>query len=181
MLDIVELKKYFRKNGTIFAYDGFLSHNLLTNIIQALDEKLSTWKVLNNSAQDVFTILIELTQNMLNYYSMQKPISGNVLDCQGILAIGIDFEKNRVYVDGGNLIHPEDADKISERIDKVAHLVKEDLKSKYRQLRKSGRDKTSKGAGLGFLEIQRKASEPIEYQFDELENEGILFSLRVYL
>jgi hypothetical protein len=31
------------------------------------------------------------------------------------------------------------------------------------------------------LEIQRKASEPIEYQFDELENEGLLFSLRVYL
>jgi len=181
MLDIVELKKYFRKNGTIFAYEGFISHTLLTNIIQALDEKMSNWKVLNHSAQDVFTILIELTQNMLNYYAMQKTDARTVLHCHGILSMGIDIEKNRVYVSGGNLIHPEDADKITERIDSIANLSKKELKSRYRELRKSGRDKTAKGAGLGFLEIQRKASEPIQYQFDEIEKEGLLFSLQVFL
>lgn len=181
MLDIVKLKKYFKENGTIFAYDGFLSHTLLTNIIQALDEKLSTWKVLNHSVQDVFTILIELTQNMLNYYQMQNTDRKKILECQGMLTMGIDFEKNRVYVGGGNLIHPEDADKIRERIDSIANLSSEELKSRYRELRKSGRNKTAKGAGLGFMEIQRKASEPIKYHFNELENEGLLFSLQIYL
>jgi len=181
MLNLADLQKQFNDNGVIFTYNGYLSHEILTNIIQALEERIGTLNVFNQSAQTIFTIFIEMTQNMINYFAGRRDDGDKECLCEGIIVLGFDKEKEKIYLKSGNLVQPEDVAKITERIDSVTGLDKDELRARFRDLRKTGKNRSARGAGLGFLEIQRKASEPINYSFIKMENSTLLFSLDVYL
>ena len=181
MLNLADLQNQFNQNGVVFTYNGHLSHSILTNIVEALEAKIGDLNVANQSAQTVFTVLIEMTQNIINYFAERNETAEKQVDCEGIIVIGFDDQKDMIFLKSGNLVRPEDAERISKRIDAVANLDKETLRAKFRELRKSGKNKSYRGASLGFLEIQRKASEPITYSFVNVENDGLLFELDVYL
>ena len=181
MLNLVDLRKQFQENGVLFIYNGYLTHDILTNIIQALEQKIGTIKIFNYSAQNVFTVLIEIIQNILNYHAVLPNESSKGISCEGIVVVGFDQKKGRIFINSGNVVTEEDGQKIRDRIDAIANLNKDELKSRYRDLRKTGKNRSARGAGLGFMEIQRKASEPIQYSFDATEGNHLLFTLNVYL
>jgi uncharacterized protein DUF6272 len=181
MLNIANLKNQFNSNGVILAYNGHLSHGILTNIIEALEKKFGSMKMLNVPAQTIFTVLIEITQNIINYYAERNGKDEKLVESEGIIVLGFDKQKGKIFINSGNFVQVEDVPRISKRIDSVANLDKDTLRARFRELRKSGKNRSARGAGLGFLEIQRKASEPIKYSIEEMENGDLLFSMGVYL
>ncbi|MCP4751891.1 MAG: hypothetical protein GY866_13430 [Proteobacteria bacterium] len=181
MLDLQKLKKQFNETGVVLAYSGFLSHNILTNIVQAVENNMLDTRFYDRPAQDVFTVLIEMIQNIINYHADKQEQSTEQTMCEGIIVLGFDSEKNKLFLKSGNTIQSNEIQRIAERIDSINRLPKEDLRSKYRELRKTRKQKSSRGAGLGFLEIQRRASEPIRYSFSEPDDDTLLYVLEVYI
>ncbi len=181
MLELQVLKKQFIEDGVILAYNGYLSHDILTNIVQALENKIGDLIFKDRPVQDIFTVLIEMIQNIINYYAVKQEQSEEDVDCEGILVLGIDPIKNKPFLKCGNTIQEDESPRIADRIDSISHLNKDDLRLKYRELRKSKRQKSSRGAGLGFMEIQRRASEPIQYSFTEIVEGKRLFVMEVYM
>lgn len=181
MLDLQSLKKLFNDGGVIFTYNGVISHDILTNIVQALENKFEGLKFYERSAQDVFTVLIEMIQNIINYCAEKEEPGQGEGACEGIIILGIDPANDKLYLKSGNMIEADKKDRIAKRIESIKNLSKEDLRAKYRELRKTRKQKSARGAGLGFLEIQRRASEPINYSFSDINNGGLLFVLDVYL
>jgi hypothetical protein len=60
-------------------------------------------------------------------------------------------------------------------------MSKEDLKYSYKEQRGKGPEEGSKGAGLGFLEMAKKASQPIEFDFKDVDDHMTFFSLKTVI
>ena len=88
--------------------------------------------------------------------------------------------EERFFVCSGNLVQNEDVNSLKERIDYVNSLTKEQLKKLYKEtLRRT--DSHSDSAGLGIIDMARKAALPLEYMFIARDERYSFFTLKVSL
>ena len=57
-------------------------------------------------------------------------------------------------------------------------MNRDELKAAYKEQLRNGPDSHSKGAGIGFIEIARRASKPIEFDFMDVDGEFAFFALK---
>ncbi len=55
-------------------------------------------------------------------------------------------------------------------------MSKDELKALYKEQLRAEPEEGSKGAGLGFMEIARRASKPIEFDFADVRQRPTRFS-----
>jgi len=130
-------------------------------------------------AHNLLTIFIELSQNMMNY---SKQMASNHLEfnSKGLIVVGFDKDNNDYYIYSRNRLLNQDKEKITPRIEQVLPLDKDALKKLYRTLRKSGKDKHERGAGIGFIEIARRC-DGMEYHFNQIDETSHYFAFKVTL
>ncbi len=80
----------------------------------------------------------------------------------------IGREGNDYVVCAGNLIERGDVERLHARLSRIREMSKEELKALYKEQLRADPEEGSKGAGLGFMEIARRASKPIEFDFTDL-------------
>ena len=73
------------------------------------------------------------------------------------------------------------APRLRQRLAEIAALSPDELKALYRQKLKEDPDVDSKGATLGLIEIARRASAPIEYDFFEIDTQTTFYGLKVFI
>lgn len=127
--------------------------------------------------EKIFAILTEQMQNIMSY---AKDSSG-AYESKGEIILGFDKKRQKYFLRSTNRIKNEDTLALQMKLQKVNSLNEIELKEYYRQLRKSGSDKHHKGAGLGFLEMAKRASELIEYNIEKISTTDSLFILSVYI
>ena len=86
-----------------------------------------------------------------------------------MIVVGKDEEGN-YYIHSQNIIGNDDRNKIEPRLKDIDSLNRDEIKKKYRELRRSGNGKHGQGSGIGFYEIA-KISDEIQYEFKEI-NKG---------
>jgi hypothetical protein len=57
-------------------------------------------------------------------------------------------------------------------------LSKDELKALYKEQLRAEPEQGSKGAGLGFMEIARRASKPLEFDFTNIDSDHAFFALK---
>jgi hypothetical protein len=57
-------------------------------------------------------------------------------------------------------------------------MSKDELKALYKEQLRAEPEEGSKGAGLGFMEIARRASKPIEFDFADIDSTYAFFALK---
>ena len=58
-------------------------------------------------------------------------------------------------------------------------MNKEQLRALHKERLRAGPEEGSKGAGLGLMEIARRASKPIEFDFADVDDKHAFFTLKV--
>lgn len=172
-MNVDDIQEMVERDGIIFlSYGGFLTQTLITGMTEAL-EKEAEYNDLNMSvSNNLFTIFIELSQNMMNYSKTQ------VEDCtslkpEGLIVVGKDKEGN-YYVHSQNVIAQNDKDKIEPKITELLTMPRDEVKKRYRELRRSGRDTHGKGGGIGFYEVAKRSDE-IQFEFKPINNNKYYF------
>lgn len=175
-----KLENTLDENGIVFlSYGGFLSQTLIAGMTEALEKEAETNDISMRVSNNIFTIFIELSQNMMNY-SKAKYREDETFDSKGIIVVGYDEPSNCYYVMSRNIVSGEDKARIEPKIQKAVELEREELKKLYRELRKSGLDKHNKGAGIGFIEIAKRCDR-LEYRFDPLSENRYYFSVKTVI
>ena len=65
------------------------------------------------------------------------------------------------------------------KLDQIRNMDKEELRALHKERLRLGPEEGSKGAGLGLMEIARRASKPIEFEFIEVDDgEHVFFALK---
>ncbi|MBF0336668.1 MAG: hypothetical protein HQL05_02435 [Nitrospirae bacterium] len=182
MIDKIRfIKQHFDEEGIIVSLSGILSHSIIASVAEAVGESLEKLDINNRLVNNVFAIFIEMAQNLITYINDKGDSISNTHKDSGIILVGYDKQKNRYFVASGNTILASDKASIHDKVGKIIAMDSATLKDYYRTLRKSGQDAHSKGAGLGFAEMQRKASAPLQYSIDDISETEAFFSIKAEL
>lgn len=175
-MDVKKLEEVLDQDGIVFlTYGGFISQSLIVGMTEALEKESKEHNLGLSAANNLFTVFIELSQNMMNY-SKSKQEQNKAFDPKGLIVVGKN-EKEEYYVFSQNVLDKEDQAKITPKLEEICAMEHEAIKTRYRELRKSGRESHGKGAGIGFYEIAKRCKN-IEYSFEELNDSKLYFQFK---
>jgi len=152
-----------KNDEIILEYTGELNQKIITQQVQELENKIDNINLLAK----ISTIIIELLQNMMNYSKSNEEDDINIVP-SGNLKI-VKRANGTYQIKAINIVSNEDKNKIDKRLKEIQNLDEKSIKQKYKELRRSGKDKHSVGAGIGFYEIA-KLSYNIEFRFEKINN-----------
>jgi len=177
MQDIRRLEALLEEDGIVFlTYGGFLTQSLIVGMTDALEKEAQNSDLSMKIAHNIFTIFIELAQNMMNY---SKQVEKEGFDPKGLILVGKNKNGN-YYVLSQNILDKEDKEKIEPKLNQIKHASKEEIKKLYREARKSGKNTHEKGGGIGFYEIAKRCID-ILYDFKEVEKDKYYFKFKAIL
>jgi len=176
MMNISEIQHLVERDGIIFlSYGGFLSQAIISAMTEALEKEADANDIGMGISNNIFTIFIELSQNMMNYSKSKDPNSYEIKS-EGLIIVSRDEEGN-YYIQSQNIIALEDKNKIEPKLQEIQILDKDGIKKRYRELRRSGQNTHGKGGGIGFYEIAKKC-DSIEYNFKEINENKYYFHIK---
>jgi hypothetical protein len=178
--ELFDIRSILRKQGIIFAYSGYVTEAVLSGVGEAIKQKLLFDDANTKTLRGVFAVFVEQMQNMIRYSAEKVPNSDAeppFIDMRyGVLTIG--REGDNYVVHAGNLVARSDVERLRERLNKIRSMNKEELRALHKERLRAGPEKGSKGAGLGLMEIARRASKPIEFDFTDVDDEHAFFTLK---
>ena len=176
--DLYLLRETYNQKDILLCFNGPFSQGLIEEIGTALKKYMQSESAPSGSALDVFAVYIEIAQN-IRHYSQLRGYS----DADASATVVISHEPNGQYaVSAGNVVEAEDGAALVKRIEGLAAMDKTQLKAAYKdQLRKPRSDENS-GAGLGLIDIARKASAQPTCSLRPVNaGKQMFFSLRVVI
>ena len=173
-MDISKVQNMVDNDGIVFlSYGGYLSQTLITGMTEALEKEAEEHAINMTASNNIFTIFIELSQNMMNY---SKNIHEDTVRAQGLILVTKDNHFN-YSIHSQNVVSLEDKQKIEPKLLEIQSLTKDEIKKRYRELRKSGQNAHGKGGGIGFYEIAKKC-DSIEYNFSKIKEDRYYFHIK---
>ncbi|AUL48546.1 hypothetical protein BBB39_18320 [Bordetella trematum] len=175
--DLYALGERFDQNRVLLCFNGPISRSLIEELGNALKNYLSVEHARPAEAMDVFSVYIEMVQNIRQYAAS----CGNG-DARATVVIGRN-EEGRYVVSAGNLVRQPDGRTLVGRIGELATLDKAALKAAYKtQLHKPREPGVPSGAGLGLIDIARRAGAPLQASLSDSAQPGWdFFSLSVVI
>jgi hypothetical protein len=177
-LSVHELYTSLMKEGIIFCFCGSVSQSIVEGIGETLWQRMELEGTQTTTISKVFPIFVEQMQNILSY-SAEKITSekngGEELRF-GIVTVG--KAEGRFYVCCGNYVEKQSAETLMQRLRELRLLDKEQLKELYKKQRKVVTlDGKLKGAGLGLIDMARRASKPLEYDLIPVDEAKMFFTM----
>jgi hypothetical protein len=135
-----------------------------------------------SAAKAIFSVFVEQVTNMLMYsaekQSYTRPDTERIDVPVGLLVLG--HKENLFFIQTRNAIKNENIELIKNRIDHLNTLDKKQLRQYHKEkLRSDDDNPESKGAGLGLIEIARRATKPIGYRFESCNENLSYFTMYV--
>ncbi len=157
-IDIFTLREHFNRSQIVLCFNGPVSRSLIEEIGCALKNYLHADHAHPSAVMDVFGVYVEMTQNIRHYATGHH--YGD-LDSSATVVVARDNDKHYMVV-AGNLIETADGMHLLARVNALAQLDKAALKAAYKAQLRQPRDESSvSGAGLGLIDMARKASKPL--------------------
>jgi len=175
MKDLLQLKNEFSEDGLLICFNGVFTHGIIEEMGNAIKRYLEGENLDKGSVTDVFAVYIEQTQNVRNYLA-SRPFGAGGNDSAVII---IRKDENGYSVSAGNVIAVSDVDALSERLERINSQDRAGLRAMYKEQLRKPRDPSSSGAGLGLIDMARRATSRLQYDFKELDGAHAFFSLTV--
>lgn len=173
-------KRDLDQRGIIFSFSGYLSEEILYSLGNALRQKMTLEDANVTTVKKVFSVFVEQAQNIIRY-SAEKLSSDNgrssIELSSGMVTIGT--ENDRFFIVCANVVLAADEPKLRERLERLRSMDRDAIKAYYKEQLREAPEEQSKGATIGLIEIARRASEPIEFDFDPIDEQKFFFCMKV--
>ncbi|NMM44848.1 hypothetical protein HH303_10200 [Rhodospirillaceae bacterium KN72] len=178
--DVKALRDILERSHIILSFNGPLTQSVIEELGDAIRRHLEGDSQQSRHNADLFSVYIELTQNIRNYAAQRAQDAEDTRRLNsGTVLVALEGDSYAIH--SGNLIHRDDAAALSARLDDILALDRPGLKAAYKERLKNPIEDGAMGAGLGFLQIARTSSRPIEYDLSDADGDYVFFSLTVHL
>jgi len=173
-----QLENILENDGIVFlSYGGFLTQALISSMTDALEKEAKHNELSMEVSHNIFTIFIELSQNMMNYAKFHQIEAIKSSYKKGLIIVGLSPDEISYYILSRNIINAQDKETIESRLKEIEGLDKDSLRALYREKRKIGHQKHEYGAGIGFIEIARRCDK-LEYHFHSINENLYYFTVK---
>jgi hypothetical protein len=178
--ELFDIRSALGKQAINFAYSGYVTETVLSGVGDAIKQKLALDDADTKTLRSVFAVFVEAMQNMIRYSAEKVPNSVAEQPLSemryGVLTIG--REGDDYVVHAGNLVARSDVERLRARLSQIRAMNEAELRALYKERLRAGPEEGSKGAGLGLIEIARRASRPIEFDFTDVDDKHAFFTLK---
>lgn len=174
---MIDLFKYYdtaNRHNILLSFKGALSQEILVEMGNIVKNRVN----MNKKLKKLFSIFVELSQNIMHYSSERLIIDGKDI---GVGIILFTENENNFVIYSGNLVEDKSLRYLTEKIDDLNNLNDEQLKKKYSTSLHADRPPDSKGAGLGLIEIARKSSGKISYNKHKTDADNTFVTIQVQI
>ena len=177
LIDLFSLQQTYNQQHIMLCFNGPLTKSLIEEIGNALRNYMNCENATPSASMDVFGAYIEMTQNIRHYASSK---GWNEIDASATVVVSRDTD-GRYVVSAGNIVDADDGRALAKRVNALAALDRTQLKAQYKEQLRKPRSDGASGAGLGLIDMARKASEPLVCSLRTLDDGRAFFSLRVVM
>ena len=181
MLDLSEYAGVVEKLNIKVIYSGPMWDDGIRGLAEMVKTHLSHDQVRINASKAIFSVFVEQVTNMLMHSAEKEqytqPPDNEIVNIPiGTVIMGNKTDKrDTFFVQTKNAINDKSVKFLSERIDHLNTLDKQGLRQFHKEMmRQDNTNPDSQGAGLGLIEIARRATAPIGYSFEPI-SEGMSF------
>lgn len=163
-------------------YSGPIWADGIDGIAEMLLRRLEYDEMPLSASQAIFSVFVEQMNNMMMYSAEKEKLvdsKGKQLEIsKGIFILGIT--DTTYYIKTGNVVTPDRVKILKERIDFLNSLDRHDLRLYFKErIREESGDIGSKGAGIGLIEVARRSTAPIEYEFEPYKDGLQYFTMNI--
>ncbi len=178
MKSLYQLKNCLNENNIFLCFNGPFSQKLLVEIGELLKRKMKSAEASQTTILKVFSILGEQSQNIIRYSADKFPGEKASEDkfMSGVIAVGL--EQDVYFVTAGNKIKNAEVSGLRDRLTQLQNMDRGALNKLYKEQRKNGGSLNENAAGLGLIELARKASRPFEFHFEKIDDTFSFFSIK---
>jgi hypothetical protein len=151
---LLALREEFTRRNVLICFNGPVSHGLIEEIGTAVRRYLETEQGRVAAAADVFAAYVEFSQNMKQY--LERKAFGPADHRAATILISRDAE--RYAVTAGNVVAAEDLPPLLARIDALRGLDAAELRRRYKEQLRRPSVPGQVGAGVGLLDVARRAT-----------------------
>lgn len=163
----VDMRNSLRANRVIMAYNGAVSDELMVTMADLLKNRMLSHDDPKRSKL-VFSVFMEAVQNLIWHGRDRESPAGMIM---------IAEEDTGVCVICGNRISRAKSAEFGERLAQLQSADKDTLRQLYREGMSRSAEHEGPGAGLGLLEIVRRAVSPISFTFVDVDDDSVDFIL----
>jgi len=118
VINTQRLESLLIEDGIVFlTYGGFLTQSLIVGMTEALERESEHAELSMKQSNNIFTIFIELSQNMMNYSKKVTRVENN-FDPKGMIIVGKNAQEE-YYILSQNIISLEDREKIEPKLEAI--------------------------------------------------------------
>ena len=180
--DMYDFRGELAQKGIIFCYCGYMTEDVLSGIGGALKTKLELDHEERSRARSLFAVFVEQVQNVVRYSAEREDGGDSKLAKElryGVLVVGKSDEK--YFVACSNLIAKEDVSRLDASLLAIQQMNASELKTLYKETLRGETPQHSKGAGVGFIDIARRAIYGFEFDFAKVNDKHSYFCLKAYV
>lgn len=166
------LFRAMRKDNLGYIYRGHFDQVITDHILSLTEANIAKEEQSSKVKKRVYSIMVECLQNITRHQENITDLSPNHY---GIFVIQKTAE--RYLITSGNTIENKNIETVENLITKINSLEKAELKEYYKKVLTEGQLSNKGGAGLGLIDMARKAGNKLSYQFKYINSDISFFYL----
>ena len=171
---IAQLERIMADNNIYLLWSGHITPDVGKEVISFTETKLSQDDIEANLRRRVFSILVEIIDNVAKYSPGDE-----AEEKFGMPVAIIRFENKTYSLTTGNLILNEKVDHLKEKLDIINQYDKVGLKELFRKSL-SGQTISSESTGnMGLIDMARKSGSKLVYEFEKINDQFSYYTLTV--
>lgn len=172
--DISLLEKLMADNNIYLMWSGHISSDVGKEVLSFTETKLAEEDIEANVRKRVFSILVEILENVAKYSPGREAEEQFGMPVALIRMVGKEYT-----LTSGNLILDTQVDHLKEKLDTINTYDKVGLKELFRKSL-SGQTISSDSTGnMGLIDMARKSGSKLEYQFEKVSDQYSYYTLTV--
>lgn len=175
--EIFDLYDSMERKNIMLSFKGDMSTELLTSILQLIENKLDRFGESPKVKKRMFNILVECLQNL--YHHIERPPKAANGDEQPSVIVMIAKNRTGYSIITGNYVLNNNVEALKKRLEEINQMTSDEVKRLYKSVLADGERSSKGGGGLGIIDIARKSGEKLHYGFIPFENGSSFFSLNV--
>lgn len=175
----LNFKQELDSQGVLLCYSGYVSEKVLFSLGDILRRKMESEDT--NQAKRLFSVFVEQVQNIIRYSGDRLVSNASSADAisSGLVLVGA--EADGYFVVCANVLDAAKVEDLRRRLEGLRGMDKEQLKAHYREKLRAPAEEESQGGSIGLIEIARRSSRPIEFDFMDLKNQTSFFCLKAFI
>lgn len=168
--------KELQNDRLSFIFNGDVSDDITDGIIRITEFNVNNFEALNKLSRRISFIMVECFQNVVRHGVKTQEEKKK---SEGLFSARLLGDAN--YVSSINMIDIDEVEKLRGKLNQLNSIEKDKLKALYLEVLNNEELSSKGGAGLGLIQLARKAGQPISYDFENLNEQLANFYLSLKL